>query len=249
MDVTGAADGTRQLHVGVLSLPMVVAAVALALSLLISFQLVAMFAGVAVPLAYLVSFAIVLMLGVVLGQLAKAMPSAGGYYVYVSRTLYPRVGLLVAWQYFLFVALVPAVSLTFAGFLINSTLVAEYGMRGSMVGADARRHRVQRGAGIADPGPGGLNVASFVPTNVRSARGLYLGVLFTVFAFARWEALAPLTEETRRPRRSVPIAIVGAITLLGVFMVLSSCGLVIGWGTNRVAALAHSSSFPPFVLA
>jgi amino acid transporter len=103
--------------------------------------------------------------------------------------------------------------------------------------------------GIADPGPGGLNVTSFDPTNAPSARGLYRGVVFTIFAFAGWEALAPLAEEARRPRRSVPIAIVGAIVLVGVFMVISSWGLVVGWGTDRVGTLAGSPGFPPFALA
>jgi amino acid transporter len=103
--------------------------------------------------------------------------------------------------------------------------------------------------GITDPGPGGFNVTSFIPGDAPSAHGLYLGVVFTIFAFAGWEAVAPLAEEARRPHRSVKVAIVAAIVLLGMFMVFSSWGMIIGWGTDRIGVLARSTAFPPFALA
>jgi amino acid transporter len=42
---------------------------------------------------------------------------------------------------------------------------------------------------------------------------------------------------------------VNAIMLLGVFLVLSCWGLVIGWGTDRAGPLARSPSFPPSALS
>ncbi len=42
------------------------------------------FSGITSPLAYLIAFVIVFMLGLSLTQLAR-LPSAGGYYTYVSR--------------------------------------------------------------------------------------------------------------------------------------------------------------------
>jgi len=41
-------------------------------------------AGLAAPLAYPIAFIIVLFTAVVLAELAKAVPSAGGYYTYVA---------------------------------------------------------------------------------------------------------------------------------------------------------------------
>ena len=41
---------------------------------------------------------VVLMLGSTLAQLSKHMPSAGGYYTYVSRAIHPRAGFLVSWM-------------------------------------------------------------------------------------------------------------------------------------------------------
>src|SRR5579875_78845 len=39
------------------------------------------------------------MLGSSLVQLSKHMPSAGGYYTYVSRAIHPRAGFLTPWMY------------------------------------------------------------------------------------------------------------------------------------------------------
>jgi amino acid transporter len=59
-------------------------------------------AGITAPLAYFIGFLLVMMLGVVLAQLARHLPSAGGYYTYVSRGLHPRLGFLTSWMYILY---------------------------------------------------------------------------------------------------------------------------------------------------
>jgi amino acid transporter len=80
------------------------------------------FTGVTAPLAYLVGFLIVLMLGSTLAQLSKHMPSAGGYYTYVSRAIHPRAGFLTSWMYILYSPLVGGPLLGFFGFIINGEL-------------------------------------------------------------------------------------------------------------------------------
>src|SRR5215471_7260489 len=56
-----------------------------ATAILLTLPITVTYAGVAAPLAYLLAFVVVLMLGVGLTQLARHLPSAGGYYTYVSR--------------------------------------------------------------------------------------------------------------------------------------------------------------------
>src|SRR5262245_13081116 len=85
--------------------------VAPATAILLTLPLSTRNAGVAAPLAYLAAFGIVLMLGLGVAQLAVHMPSAGGYYTYVSRAVHPRAGLLTAWLFFLYAGIVPAISL------------------------------------------------------------------------------------------------------------------------------------------
>src|SRR2546426_6833692 len=76
--------------------------IAPATAILFTIQLTTSYSGVTAPLAYLVAFLIVMMLGVSLTQLAKHLPSAGGYYTYVSRTVSPRAGFLTSWLFFLY---------------------------------------------------------------------------------------------------------------------------------------------------
>src|SRR5260221_6278186 len=75
-------------------------------------------AGITAPLAYFIGFLIVLMLGSTLAQLAKHMPSAGGYYTYVSRAIHPRAGFLVSWMYILYSPLVGGPLAGFFGFIV-----------------------------------------------------------------------------------------------------------------------------------
>jgi len=85
-------------------------------------------AGVTAPLAYLIGFIIVLMLGSTLAQLAKHMPSAGGYYTYVSRAIHPRAGFLTSWMYILYSPLVGGPLAGFFGFIVAGELSANWGI-------------------------------------------------------------------------------------------------------------------------
>src|SRR3977135_780534 len=66
------------------------------------------FVGITAPLAYVVAIIIVLMLGSSLVQLSKHLPSAGGYYTYISRAIHPRAGFLTSWMYLFYAPLVAA---------------------------------------------------------------------------------------------------------------------------------------------
>lgn len=86
------------------------------------------FAGVAAPLAYVIGLLIVLMLGSALVQLSKHMPSAGGYYTYVSRAIHPRAGFLTSWMYIFYSPLAGGPIYGFFGFLLAGELKANYGV-------------------------------------------------------------------------------------------------------------------------
>src|SRR5439155_179017 len=57
--------------------------------------------GTGVSLAYFAAFLVCMAIGLTIIPLARYLPSAGGYFTYVSRTLHPRLGFLTAWLYFL----------------------------------------------------------------------------------------------------------------------------------------------------
>ena len=62
------------------------------LNVLLGLTFIVSFAAVAAPIAYIIGGLICLGVAVVLTQLAKQFTGAGGYFLYVSRTIGPRTG-------------------------------------------------------------------------------------------------------------------------------------------------------------
>jgi amino acid transporter len=103
--------------------------------------------------------------------------------------------------------------------------------------------------GVVNPGPGGVSAAGFNPANIGSSSGFFLAIVLSIFAFTGFESAAAVGEESRNPKKLVPTAIAGSLTLIGAFYVFCAWGLQTGWGTNNLAALANSPTAPAFVLA
>jgi len=282
---TGTTPATKAhsgLHSGALRLPEIlmqgIAHTAPATAVLLTLPFITLHAGLAAPLAYLIALLIVLMLGIGLTQLAKHLPSAGGYYTYVSHTVGPRAGFLTAWLFFLYTALTPAFSLAMMGWVLESALRAEYRIAfpwwlflllGTAFTFWATYRRIEvsaaalmvlgclemgivlllAGWGLIVPGPGGVSLASFNPAHAPSGSGLYLGIVFSLFALTGWEGAVPLAEESENPRQVVPRAMVATILIMGAYLVFTSWGILIGWGTADLGGLVASKELPPFALA
>ena len=235
-------------------------------------------AGVASPFSYLVAFLLIIVLGVTLTQLAKHLPSAGGYYTYISHTISPRAGFLTSWLYILYDPAITGYSLAFTGAVTEKTLLINYGIvfpwwlflliAGSFVALVSFRG-IEISAkllvilglteiavvlllsvwGLAMPGNGGINLHSFNPSNAPGFGGLAMGVIFSVFALAGWEGVAPLAEESKNPKKIFPKAIMYSIVAMGFFLVFCSWGILIGWGTNDIDSFVHAGENPTFILA
>ena len=275
-------NSETQLRTGVLKLPAIlmqgITHIAPAIGLIFSIQFITSLSGVASPLAFAIAFGITLTLGLSMTELARHLPSAGGYYTYVSRTVHPRAGFLTAWLYFLYDPVGTAINLAFMGFFLQQTLKTEYGFpfpwwlffilavivitfltyRGIEISANIM---MVLGilemaivvalvvTGLLKPGKGGINLSSYLPGNAPSMNGLYLGVVFTIFSFTGFESVAPLAEESENPRRNLPRAIIGSILLTGVFYLFTSWALLIGWGTEDIKAFIEAPESPTFILA
>src|ERR1700759_4389411 len=103
--------------------------------------------------------------------------------------------------------------------------------------------------GVFNPGPGGVNADGFNPAHIGNSSGFFLAIVLSIFAFTGFESAAAVGEGSRNPKRLVPIAISGSLILIGAFYVFCAWGLQIGWGTDRLTALANSPTAPPFGLA
>src|SRR5207248_2573648 len=85
-------------------------------------------------------------------------------------------------------------------------------------------------------GNSGLSSAPF--TWPGGSKDVLLAFSLAVLAFGGFEAAAPLAEETRNPRRNVPLAVLGAVVVSGIVYVIGSYALVTAFGAGRAAALA-----------
>jgi amino acid transporter len=274
--------GATELRAGALKFPAVlmqgITHIAPAVGLVFSIQFVTLNAGVTAPLAYAIAVLIMLTLGVSLSQLARHIPSAGGYYTYIARTIHPRAGLLTAWLYLLYDPAATAINIAFMGLFFERTMRAEYGLwcpwwlfflastavltffvyRGIALSTELM---IVLGAaeilivialsafGFAHPGRGGINFDSYTPSRAPTPSGLALGVIFSIFSVNGFDAVIPLAEESENPRWTQPRAIMAAILFTGAFYLFCSWAVLIGWGTHDVGGFSNSTENPCFVLA
>ena len=101
--------------------------IAPAIAALFFTQFLVTLSGLTAPLAYLVGVVVVLMLGNTLIQFSRQLPSAGGYYTYVSRSLGARAGFLTSWMFILYSPMAGGVVSGFFGFIVAGELKASYG--------------------------------------------------------------------------------------------------------------------------
>jgi amino acid transporter len=81
---------------------------------------------------------------------------------------------------------------------------------------------------------GDLNLQPFNPTHAQGDwSGVFRGMVFAILAFIGFEAAAPLGEEAKHPRYTVPRAVVGSALIIGLFYVLCSYAWVFGAGFDN----------------
>ena len=72
--------------------------------------------------------------------------------------------------------------------------------------------------------------------------GVFAGSVYTVLAFAGFEAAAPLAEETREPRRTMHRAVLGAALGIGLFYVVTTYAMTVYFGPDRFAGFGASGN-------
>ena len=218
---------------------------------------VAGMAGTASWLVYVFATIALLIVGINVGKLARRIPSAGSFFIYVSRSLGPSYGMLSGWAMlaayiFTAMALTVATSIfiktffTSLGFTapIPSTLL--YFLISAGIWAFACRDiKISARIGLT------LEVVSvaiilFVCVYTFAhfgfkidARQTHLegidfksaaqAVVFAIFSYVGFESAATLGRETRNPTVNIPRAIVATAISAGVFFVLTTYLIVQGF--------------------
>ena len=96
--------------------------------------------------------------------------------------------------------------------------------------------------GGSTPAHQDFTLSVFNPPSGVGAYALSIGLVFGFLSFAGFEAAASLGEETRRPRRDIPRAILGTAILGGVLYIIVTAIEVMGFGTDKTGIDAFASS-------
>jgi amino acid transporter len=274
---TRASDRLRERSIGLpqvlfQSITAIAPAVGVAFTLLVAVP----HAGPALPLSVLLAVVACLFVASSIGQLAKQVPSAGGLYSYVARSLGPAAGFMTGWTLLLFLPIaVPALGLVFAWAMADVFqndvgwgyadqwwiwLVLAITIVVFLVYRDVR---LSTGAGIllgvfelgvvlalalwmVLSNLDGLTLQVFNPDHATegTVTGTFKGMVFAILALIGFEAAAPLGEEARNPRWTVPRAVVLSALIIGLFYVLASYGWVLGTGFDDFVAVATAPDNP-----
>lgn len=227
------------------------------------------YAGGSFPLAIFLAMIGCLLLAISISSLAIHLPSAGGFYTYISRGLGRSFGFLAGWvsipAYLLFLPL-NLLAFGFAGqgfsglpwwiwgaaLAIVMGLLTFFGVRLSI------RTLVVLGAIevivfvvlsiflIAHPANGNTLLA-FTPAQWANGRGgvggVLVGAVIGVLAFTGFESAALLAEESRNPRQIIRPAIMIAVVLMGAFFVLASYAGLAGYGFDHIGSVTDPHSY------
>jgi amino acid transporter len=256
-----------------------IATIAPSFAILASFVFIVSFAGISTPWAFLFGGLLLGMQALNASQLAKVFPSAGGWYTWIARAFHPRAGFFAGVLFSIWLPPVAVLTLSYLSYtVLQPGIKAEYGVNiywwiwvlaGLALVIYISYHGITISekaliitgsieilimvalaiTGLAFPGNGGFSVAPLNPGNFHLAGNLFLGVVFSIFAFSGWESTGPLAEESKNPKRNVPIGLVGSVIVLMCYFVFVTWGYLVGIGVHRVGTIPTAVAFPVATLA
>jgi amino acid transporter len=223
-------------------------------------------AGASAPLIFLISMVGMAATASSLAQFAGVYPSAGSFITYITRAIGTRVavavgvitllGYIIAFGgIYIFVGSYIAqnvfggvhiwgftqiITIIYGALVVAPVVVGlKFGVRltVALYVFEVVLLLVLSVTILARGGASGLSSAPFHWPGGKSTDVL-VAFSLAVLAFGGFEAAAPLAEETRNPRRNVPVAVVGAVLVSGIIYVLGSYALVTAFGVGHAGALA-----------
>lgn len=176
--------------------------------------------------------------------IAFAVTTVAGAALFLSEFSRTALGAHVGWEWFAAAALllVAALSSRPAKAATNVLLCLEIVTILLILGVALESlAKVASGSGPA----GGSHISALfsLPAG-KGTSAIFAAMVFGFLSFAGFEAAATLGEETRNPRRTIPIALMGTVVLAGIFFVIVTSAVVLGFGTSAdgTAALTASGS-------
>lgn len=226
--------------------------------------------GPGVPLAYAIVALVLVVFSVGYAAMSHHVVDAGAFYAYVTKGLGPTIGVGAAGLALLTYTAIQAAIYGIAAATLQELIigyggpeipwwalaglllmiVAALGYRNIEIGAKVLGAMLVLEIGIVavlaiailvQGGPEGYSATSFSPaTFFHGAPGV--AVTFAVASFVGFEATAIYGEESRNPKRTIPIATYVAVVLIGAFYTFSSWTIVVAHGPGQVEAAATANT-------
>ena len=216
-------------------------------------------AGAALPLSFLLAFIACLFVGNTVVQFARELPSAGSFYNYNSQGLGKTAGFFTGWLFWIgYAILAPGLFTALGAFahdyvlatfhtevgwwifsLIGLAIVVALSIRSIkasvqvdlvLLTVEVVVFLVLAIIAIVKGGSGNTPMVFTPAASPTGFSGVGLGVVFGILSFIGFDAAATLGEETRNPRRNVPLAVGGALLFVGVFYFFVMYALTAGYG-------------------
>ncbi len=229
-------------------------------------------AGLASPVSIIIAMIGMCALAWIISRFARRIHAAGSLYDYVTEAFGQRIGFVGGWVYYGgVVALTLAIGLAFGGFLQGTLMIYDVDIAWywlsiafwvvaalMLLRGVAISTRVQLVLGLGSfliilafsvwviikvASDGGLSAQPFNPSSSDQGwNGIFFGMLYAVIMFIGFESSANLAEETKNPRKHIPLAIFGSCIAVGIFYVIVTYAQAVGFGLSVEAWLA---AFPP----
>jgi amino acid transporter len=215
-------------------------------------------AGSAGWLVYLLATISLVIVGINIGKLAKRIPAAGSFFLYVSRTLGPSWGLLSGWA-MLAAYLFTAVALSVAASIFFKDFIGAIGIKAvvpnfiiyivisALVFALAYRDvkfSTRLGLTLEVLSVAAIIVVCYiiwknlgfkmdpVQDHLVGARSfVHIGppIVFAIFSWVGYESAATLAKEIRNPEVVVPRAIIATAIIVGIFFTATTYIITFGF--------------------
>ena len=233
------------------------------------------YAGGATPLAFLIGLVICVAIAIVIGEYAKRLPSAGSFYTYLTRTFGAKTGFVSGVLLFGAYLLLFPFQLDFFGNFVSSLLqttsvhiswwifstilivfsctLGVFGVKPSLrtgligLGFELTILTIFSIIVIAHGGAHGNSINAFNPNvSLKGTGGIGTAVVYTIFAFVGFESATTLGDEARTPRKTIPRAVLMTTLVVGIFYVIVSYAVTIGYGVSKTNAAKLAIAPAPF---
>ena len=244
---------------------------------IVIFPFLTRFVGASIPFILLICLAALILTGLCVSALAQRLPSAGGFFTYVSKGLGRRMGFFTAWAYFLYDPLIPTASVLIAAGIMEqvfkenlgvsvpwwiTTLVMLAIVHAVTYWGIKQSARLNLFLGVTEClivfalsigiiWHAGLQAQSMEPFRFPTLglQPLSLAFAFTMLMFCGFESAAPLAEEAADPKRAIPRTMILSLLVVGALWVVSGYALVLGFGISQAHQMLQAAENPFFSLS